>query len=160
MLHFQPASKNHPASLTRSYHGLQIFQEYLKSFLHWKYKETELNNATEQEHFLTLLSFVPNFSQMFLLGACLGVNERWGRRWRGRWGGFTSDDVWGHLLLLKVYELSRLLSCCKRACIIPALLRETGRVWDFRSCATVPAPSWFLTRKQDNVSRRAEYQQI
>lgn len=34
----------------------------------------------------------------------------------------------GHLLWLKVYELSRLLSCCKRACIIPALLRDTGRV--------------------------------
>ena len=69
--------------------------------------------------------------------------EVWtGPRWRG-----------GHLLWLKVYELSRLLSCCKRACIIPALLRDTGRVWDFRSCAMGPAPSWFLMRKRDTVRK-------
>lgn len=47
----------------------------------------------------------------------------------GSRGAFGLEvGVWGHLLWLKVYELSRLLSCCKRACIIPALLRDTGRV--------------------------------
>lgn len=40
------------------------------------------------------------------------------------WMDAACDD----LLWLNVYELSRLLSCCKRACIIPALLRDTGRV--------------------------------
>lgn len=107
---------------------------------------------------------------------CISSEEFWARqqpglkwRWQTRWGG-GGWKAWGagggplvkekysigDLLWLNVYELSRLLSCCKRACIIPALLRDTGRVWDFRSCTTGPAPSWFLMRKQDNVRQQSQ----
>lgn len=50
----------------------------------------------------------------------------------------------GSLLLLKVWAFSRVPSCWRRACRIPALLRDTGRVRDFLSAATGPAPSWLL----------------
>lgn len=53
------------------------------------------------------------------------VRQRMGVLWQRM---FDAKYSMGHLLWLKVYELSRLLSCCKRACIIPALLRDTGRV--------------------------------
>lgn len=51
-----------------------------------------------------------------------------GGRVRGYPLGGNKYGAGRHLLWLKVYELSRLLSCCKRACIIPVLLRDTGRV--------------------------------
>lgn len=58
-------------------------------------------------------------------------------------------DIWERsvfegLLLLKVCAFSRVPSCWRRACKMPVLLRDTGRVRDFLSGATGPAPSWLL----------------
>lgn len=61
-------------------------------------------------------------------------------------------SCWRSLLLLKVCAFSRVPSCCRRACRIPVLLRDTGRVRDFLSEATGPAASWLLLVKGKNNS--------
>lgn len=61
------------------------------------------------------------------------------------------------LLWLKVRELSRLLSCCNLACIIPVLLRETGNVWDFRSWTMDPNPSWFLQDGWNGIEAKVRH---
>lgn len=73
------------------------------------------------------------------------------------WLRMTDVIMSWDLLWLKVRELSRLLSCCNLACIIPVLLRETGNVWDFRSWTMDPNPSWFLQDGWNGIEAKVRH---